>query len=368
MPRRRLVVKNKARTAGRLSLLIFALLVLVGAVIALVFTIKSCSRASSLRALPFSAQVPYAFTGSGLLYVEQNNLNYQSLVDEDDNFSITMNTASAKPFGSDSIKGVYNSRAFQLLNTEFDVEVAGELVRACSGGKYVAVFVRADDGACSLRAYDTTGAMIYRVDYDKTTLLDFGFDSPNGSLLWTAELSTSGGTPSTTVATFDLSRLSTTGIMTIQGQTAERVWFSDKSIFVACTDNLIRFDLSVCREKYRLLTYGCDMLDASMTSGGALFLLRESGFDGAVRLLRAKEGDVADAVSRVHLLPDDTVGCFVMNGSLVVVTGSQLMVYNFSGDIVESIELSPGITGAHKLSEDRIIIENDSELTLITLK
>lgn len=368
MPKRRLVIRNKARTVGRLSLLLFALLVIVGAVIASVFAVRSCSRVSSRRSLPFTSQVPYAYTGSGLLYIEANKLNYQSLIDDDDNFSVPMNTASAKPFGSDGIKGVYNSRAFQVLNTEFDVEVAGELVRACCGNKYIAVFVRAEDGTCSLRAYDTTGTMIYRVDYDRTTLLDFGFDSLNGSLLWTAELSTGSGTPSTTLTTFDLSRLSTTGIMSIQGQTAEKVWFSGRSIFVSCTDNLIRFDLSVCREKYRLLTYGCDVSDASMTSSGAVFLLREKGAGNAVRLLHAEEGDVAEAASRVHLLPEDTVACFVMNGRLVIITGSELLVRDFSGELVDSLELSPGVTGAVKLSENRVVIENGSELTLVTLK
>lgn len=368
MPKRRLVVRNKARAAGRLSLLLFALLVIIGAVIASVFAFRSCSRVSSRRSLSFTSQTPYTYTGSGLLYIEANKLNYQSLIDDDDNFSVSMNTASAKPFGSDGIKGVYNSRAFRILNTEFDVEVAGELIRACCGNKYIAVFVRAEDGTCSLRAYDTTGSMIYRVDYDRTTLLDFGFNSLDGSLLWTAELSTKSGTPSTTITTFDLSRLSTTGIMSIQGQTARKVWFSGKSIFVSCTDNLVRFDLSVCREKYRLLTYGCDVSDASMTSSGAVFLLRDGVSANAVRLLRVKEGDVPEAVSRVRLLPENTVDCFVMNGRLVIVTDSELLVRDFSGELVESLTLSPGVTGAAKLSESRIIVENGSELTLITLK
>ena len=365
----RLVFKNKKKTVGRLLILILPVLLLVGIIVGAVKLFNSCSLAASKRSLPFAASVENAYTGDGFIYMDGSELKYMSLKDEGKNYSISVSTPTAKLMGTGSIKVVYNTRALQIIGTQYDIDGSGQIEKLCCGGGFVAVCRKDDSGKRTLRAYDTTGSQCCQLDFTDTVLTDFGFESGSSSVLWTSELITTGNSITTTITIYDLGRSSTTGVISVQGQLVKDVYITGDSIFAVCTENIIRFDRRSNSEAYRLLSYGYDCVSCSFKDGRALFVLREEdGGKNSVRLLSVSEKSVANEKSSLIILPEGTLNYFAMDGRFIVAASEGLLIYNVNGERTKDVAFDHAVTSAEKLDERNILIKRGEEAMLYTLK
>ena len=304
--------KRRRKAGGRaLLLVLLALFVLAGAVLALVFGLRGCRRAASKRTLPFGADANFCYTGDGFLYLSGNVLNYLNLEEEGKNRSFPLDSTEFKLAGTEQLKVVYSASSLQVVETPFDNVFDGIVKKVDCGNKYVGAFIENEDGTHSLRVFNSAGSQCYRKDFTDRVLLDFGFEGGDSSVLWISELVTTGSAITTTITTYDLNRESTTGVISVQGQVAKKVFVTKKSIFAFCTDSVVRFDRSTNDEAYRIQCRGYECLSASASGGRMYMLLTRSGAEGIpLDVLSMREDTTAD--ENVIAITDiaDTVGCF----------------------------------------------------------
>ena len=355
------------------KIILFAILA-VGLIVGTVFLIKAFSSAVSIRSLPFANGENYAFTGNGFAYISRSCLNYYDLYDENKNYSMPVNQENAQVCAGEGITVIHNSRALQVAGTQYDIEVNGTIIKICSGANYVAVLRRGDDGSFALRAYDSTGAQCYQLDLENDILTDFGFENSASPTIWISQLVSAGNSFTTTVTTYDLSRKSVTGVFSVVDQLVKNVYITKKSIFLFCTDNIIRYDRSTNNESYRILTYGYECLSASFSGGKGWFVLRNKNVDSyIIRLLTLDEGEEAGENAYLLTLPSDTLASVVMNGSFVAVSPDSLTVYTINNvkkelAVKREEEFEIPIDAALKLSENKILLTRENEQLLYSIK
>ena len=343
--------KRRRKAGGRaLLLVLLALFVLAGAVLALVFGLRGCRRAASKRTLPFGADANFCYTGDGFLYLSGNVLNYLNLEEEGKNRSFPLDSTEFKLAGTEQLKVVYSASSLQVVETPFDNVFDGIVKKVDCGNKYVGAFIENEDGTHSLRVFNSAGSQCYRKDFTDRVLLDFGFEGGDSSVLWISELVTTGSAITTTITTYDLNRESTTGVISVQGQVAKKVFVTKKSIF-------------------RIQCRGYECLSASASGGRMYMLLTRSGAEGIpLDVLSMREDTTAD--ENVIAITDiaDTVGCFVCGGRAVNVKNNAVTVYTAKGAVAESTAFDGTITGAEKLSENSLLLILGGEVMLFTIK
>lgn len=367
MQKRRLQAKNKRKTASRLALIALGALVLVGAAIGLVLAFSKSASLSSMEALPFSAEATRLYTGSGFLYLAEGRLNYKDLSDERKNLSLsTTNASDVRLAASKSVYAIYNSSAVQIVGVDFPIEFSGTVQSVKCGVSHVAVYRQDASGNGAIQVYTAKGERTDSIELTGATLVNYGFRSAADDTLWTLTLDTSSATPVQTLTTYDLTKAATTGVITLSGELAENVSFTEKSVFAVCTGNLLRFNRTGNAQAYRVIVYGYAFVDASFTGTRPLFLFvpRESASLSSIMLLAVDEEDVASE-RRVFLqLPQNALTAVVANGKLLVYCADAVYVYSEKGTLLSSESFETPIEAAVKLDDTHMLLRRGSALYL----
>lgn len=352
---------------------IIVLCILVLAVAGLIFggikLFSSCSLSTAKRALPFSTGDNFVYTGGGFLFERDMKLLYHDLADENKSFTVELEEGGAGIAGTDKIKVVYSATSLQVVGTPYEHTFEGIIRKIVCGGKYVGAYIENADNTHSLAVYNSAGDRRHIAELGSTVLLDFGFEGGDSSAMYTSELVTTGTAVSTTVTTLDLARESITGVMSIQGELVKNVVLTSKSVFVFGTDSLIRFDRTGNTEAYRLLMRGYDCIDFSSSDGRLMFLLSRSGSENApLRVLSVKEGSSAEDSILELASSSSAAACFLMRGKVVSIEDSTVVIRSMKGEIAASIPLGQNVASASKLDESNILLIEDGNPVLFTLK
>jgi hypothetical protein len=370
--KRRVVVRDRKKTAARIAATIVILLVLAGIGALIFFKAQSCSKKLSARSLPLIASEQSCGTGDGILYVRAGQLDFYSFKDEDENFSLPLSSAPKGIVGTSGIKAVYSESTIQIIDAPFDVDPEGEIAAVRCGETFVATLSRKTAGGCLLSVYNSTGQLVHSLEYPDGRLMDFGFSEASSSTLWTMELDTDSGSPRTTITTFDISRMSSTGVIIVSGQLVEDIFFTESSIFVIGTESLIRYSASANREIYRVRIYGYRVIDRSRRDGNPVLLLLPRGVSSvteaaSVRVLTVSQKDVAGETAYTFTLPEGLLSCHLQNGSLVALTANNVYLYKPKGGYEEILPMPTGVTVSSKKLDDRhILLERSGEYVLLT--
>lgn len=223
----------------------------------------------------------------------------------------------------------------------------------------------------SLQVYDKAGTQTDQMDFPDGELMDFGFAQTQDDTLWTLEMAPAGSLPLSTLTTYNLATNHTTGVMTIQGQLVDQVWFTQNSIFFSCTNNLIRFTRTGNTEAYRLLVYGWELCDVSTAGSTPLFLYRErgaTGTSGTVKIYALPEGETASATVSAVQLPAGTLGAFLAGGNLYACTQDTLYVYSSTGKQTNAVALPRTVDRAQRLSETHLLLTGGNGLYVAALR
>lgn len=371
--KRRIVVRDRKRAAFRIAVVLLALIVLAGAAVLTVFTVKSCGVRFVTRTLPLISTDLSCGTGDGILYVRAGSLNFYDFTDEDSNFSKPLSAQPKGLVGNSAIKAVYSENMIQIVDAPFDIAPIGEITAVRLGTAHIAVLTRAEAGDETLAVYNSTGQLVYSLEYPAGRLMKFGFSEASGTTLWTMELGTDSGTPRTTITTFDLSRMSSTGVITVSGQLVEDIFFTNSSVFVIGTESLIRYSASANREIYRVQLYGYKVVDRSLSGESPVMLLLPRGTDSVkdasfVRLLSVSQKDVAEETAVTVTLPEGLVNCHLIGGQLMIQTGTKVMLYSAKAKLIDTFEMPVGTTvSTEKLDEKHILMERSGEIVLLTV-
>lgn len=368
--RRRIVVRDRRKTTLRLAFVVLCIAVLVGIAFLTVFLVKSCRVKLVLRSVPLSSGELCCGTGDGILYVKDGALNFYSYKDEDNNFSKLLSGTPEGVAGTAGVKAVWSKTAVQIIGAAFDIKPKGEIRTVRAGESHVAVLSDLPGGSSTLSVCSSSGQEIYSLGFSEGSLVDFGFSEASGKTLWTMELVLGGGSPGTVITTYDLSRMSATGVINVTGQLVEDVIFTDSSVFVIGTESLVRYTAAGNREVFRVQLHGYRVADHSMDGDNLLVLLvpRNSGSYSTVRVLSVAQKDVPGETALTLTLGDGVIGCHLIGGRIIAESDASVTLYDKKGKSVETLGLPVGSTlKAVKLDDKHILLERSGEFDLLNV-
>ncbi|MBO4385049.1 MAG: hypothetical protein J5854_06490 [Clostridia bacterium] len=368
--RRRIVIRDSKKTALRLAFVVLILIATAGLAVFLALSLKSCGTKLSIRTMPLQSSELSEGTGDGLLYVRDGMLNFYNYKDENGNFAKYLSGTPTGIAGTDGIKAVWSENSVQIIDAPFDIAPGGRIKALRAGSMHVAVCIKKNNGDETVTVYNSAGQQVWELEFAEGSLVDFGFSEVSGRTLWTMELSVNSGSPRTTITTYDLSRMSATGVINVAGQLVERVCFTGSSVFVIGTETLVRYSSSTNREIYRVQLHGFRVTDIAMDGANLRLLLmpRNGGSASTVRILTVEQKDVANESALTLTLDDGLVSCHLLGGNLIAVWDGTVRLYDKKGKTVETLSLPVGSTLASKKLDDKhILLERSGEFDLLTL-
>lgn len=318
-----------------------------------------------LHELPFSGGVQYGYTGEGFYYLQGTQLSYVDDDNSDKNIRRNVNTPEVELVVSSDITLIYSTNAVRLLTSDKSIEIAGgRILDVKCGNKYIAVMRENTDRTATLLIYDQYSEQVDSIDFGDAYAVDFGFDSSKGELLWTIDIDTDSTQPISTLTTYDLDKRTTSGIITVVNQLIDRVEFTENSIYIIGTGQLIRYDRLRNSESYRAACFGRVLYDCSLTQSKPLFLFVDSNTEKIRRiaLYTMTDDAVGSATTRLMTIPEEAIGVFAMGGRPVVVTSENVYIYKTNGQLDETKRFDSPIVGAVKLTDNMLLIERDGRL------
>jgi hypothetical protein len=355
-PRRK---KKKKRN----STLIFSMITLGLLAVALVvyqFIFNRQEATVSMDITPISSSATYINTGDGLLYHTDGQIHFYHLTDNKKNYTYGMGASDIRMSGSASMTVVFNQSQLQVVGEKTPLSFTGSVEEVECGTNHLALLRQAEDGAESVLIITRAGEQIADLSYSDQCIIDFGFYSTTSEMLWIQTLSVGTGTPMTTISTYDLNKREVTGMIHVQGQLVDEIYITPNSMFVVCTNQIIRFIHAGNKEIYRTMIYGYEVLDFSFASGTPTFLLTTRGGDfHTVRILTLAEGSSPSPVETTLQLPTEGVSAFIMGSRLAVASREKLLTYTIKGKLSSTLTFEQSIDTAVKLTDAKLLLSSN---------
>lgn len=346
--------KKKRVRLPRLLLVGGVVLALLSGAVFLCLKLLAGTGKAQAAALPFLAGENYAFTGTGFLYQHDGKLLYHGL----DDASREVRTLEGDAFniaGGKSIAVIYHETAMKIVGVAEPIEFAGTTLKVRCGSAHAGVLFQDAQGQLCLQVYNAAGELRDEQLFTSQALLDFGFSPGENEALWTLDMDTAGEIPASTIKLYNMDKDSITGVFSVQNQTVDKVLITERSVFVAGTNYLIRYGGS--SEAYRLLTYGYSLLDFSPEGPAFLYVPRgQEGFS-PVRLMLLAQEDIANETLYDISLPADALCAFLYNSSPVAVTPNAVTIYKATGAVSSVVPLEEPVVAAWKLDNGRVLLE-----------
>ena len=356
-PSRKKKKKKKNRT------LLFSMITLGALGIALVifqFVFNKQAETVSMDITPISTTSTYINTGDGLLYQTDGQIHFYHLTDSKKNYTYGMGASDIRMSGSESMTVVFNKAQLQVVGEKTPLTFTGSVEEVECGTGHLAVLQAAEDGSESVLVITRSGEQIDDLPFADQSIIDFGFYKTDNEMLWIETLNVSTGTPMTTISTYDLSKKEVTGLIHVQNQLVNDVFITPNSMFVVCTNQIIRYIHAGNKEIYRTMIYGYEALDFSFASGTPTFLLTTRGGDfHAVRILTLAEDAEPSPVETTLQLPTEGVSAFIMGSKLAVASREQLFTYTLKGKLSSTASFEQPIDAAVKLTDSKLLLSSN---------
>ncbi len=354
-PRRKKKKKN--------STLIFSVITLGVLGIGLVifqFIFNKQEATVSMDITPISTTSTYINTGDGLLYQTDGQIHFYHLTDSKKNYTYGTGASNIRMSGSESMTVVFNQSQLQVVGEKTPLTFTGVVEEVECGTKHLAVMRQAEDGAESVLIVTKSGDQIEDLAYPDQCIVDFGFYTTTNEMLWIEMLNVSAGTPMTTIVTYDLSKQQVTGMIHVQNQLVNDIYITPNSMFVVCTNQIIRYIHAGNKEIYRTMIYGYEVLDFSYASGTPTFLLTTRGGDfHTVRILTLAEDAAPAPVETTLQLPVEGVSAFIMGSRLSVASREQLFTYTIKGKLSATATFQQPVDAVVKLTDNKLLLSSN---------
>ena len=356
-PSRKKKKKKKNRT------LLFSMITLGALGIALVifqFVFNKQAETVSMDITPISTTSTYINTGDGLLYQTDGQIHFYHLTDSKKNYTYGMGASDIRMSGSESMTVVFNKAQLQVVGEKTPLTFTGSVEEVECGTGHLAVLQAAEDGSESVLIITRSGEQIDDLPFADQSIIDFGFYKTDNEMLWIETLNVSTGTPMTTISTYDLSKKEVTGLIHVQNQLVNDVFITPNSMFVVCTNQIIRYIHAGNKEIYRTMIYGYEALDFSFASGTPTFLLTTRVGDfHAVRILTLAADAEPSPVETTLQLPTEGVSAFIMGSKLAVASREQLFTYTLKGKLSSTATFEQPIDAAVKLTDSKLLLSSN---------
>ncbi len=314
----------------------------------------------SMDITPISTTSTYISTGDGLLYQTDGQIHFYHLTDNKKNYTYGMGASNIRMSGSESMTVVFNESQLQVVGEKTPLTFTGVVEEVECGTKHLAVLRKAEDGTESVIVVNKSGEQIADLPFADQCIVDFGFYTTANEMLWIETLNVSTGMPMTTISTYDLNKQEVTGLIHVQNQLVNDIYITPSSMFVVCTNQIIRYIHEGNKEIYRTMIYGYEVLDFSFASGTPTFLLTTRGGDfHTVRIMTLAEADAPALVETTLQLPAEGVSAFIMGSRLSVASREQLFTYTTKGKLSATATFEQPIDAAIKLTDAKLLLSSN---------
>lgn len=352
--------KKKKKKNNTLIFSVITLGVLGIGLVIFQFIFNKQAETVSMDITPISTTSTYISTGDGLLYQTDGQIHFYHLTDTKKNYTYGTGASNIRMSGSESMTVVFNESQLQVVGEQTPLTFTGYVEEVECGTKHLAVMRKAEDGAESVLIITKTGEQIADLSYADQCIVDFGFYSTANEMLWIETLNVATGSPMTTISTYDLSKNEVTGMIHVQNQLVNDIFITPNSMFVVCTNQIIRYIHEGNKEIYRTTIYGYEVLDFSFASGTPTFLLTTRGGDfHTVRILTLTEDAEPAPVETTLQLPAEGVSAFIMGNRLSVASREQLFTYTIKGKLSATATFAQPIDTAIKITDSKLLLSSN---------
>ena len=313
--------------------------------------------------LIIQANMDYNVSGGYLTYASSTELIQVNTADTKKSLVTNLPTA-IDGFGvSSAITAVYAGSSLQLRN--FPTLTLNGIIRGVACGQSHCAALRTSDvtGLDSIVVFNASAEAVSEpIDFAESKVINFGFETGHGrELLWVICVNTQASLPVTTVRLYDYNN---NGAMTyypsFYEQSIERVYFTENSVFLVGTEDIIRYNLDSSRERYRVGIYGKDVLDVAESGGTVRFLLKPRSSDNEHILysLALAEADAPNTTMLTVYVGENIVNAFLQSSGIRIVTRTRMISYTYAGKNTPSadIELDFPADVAIKLNESSFLL------------
>ena len=140
----------------------------------------------------------------------------------------------------------------------FNDRMSAEVLFGAIGQSYITVSLRgASDTDSSLVVMNHNGVQIEQLELSDLYVMDAGFFSSNGSLMWVLSLDVAGNAPITNLATYEPGRMST-GALELSDQVVYRVYSHNNNLMLVDTSTVTCYNYKCVEQKdiSSILVYG----------------------------------------------------------------------------------------------------------------
>ena len=369
-PRQGGAVKRKKKKKRQSKTLVFSLVImfLVGGAVGVYTLIFNKTQSTvSMAETPIATSSTYWNTGDGILYQTDGQIHFYHLTDQKKNYTYGTAASDIRMAGSSKMTAVYNDFSMQIIGRKQPVEFSGTVLALECGMSHVAVLQKDAEGADAVIVLTEDGKEIdqKRADADQY-IVDFGFYTTTSEMLWIETLSINAGTPTTTITTYDVEKKTTSGVMQIQSQLVDRLYFTKDSIFVVGTNQIIRYTHDN-KEIYRTTVYGYRVIDYTLADTPTFLMTPRGGDMHSVKMLTLAEDTEPDLTETYLQLPTEGVAAYMMNGTLVVVSREKVYTYTLKGKLSKEASFEQPVDDAAKLTERVLMLSSNGIYYLTTM-
>lgn len=354
--------KGSIFSSRGVKFLILTLIITVVVIYLAINVINYTKSAGTYEAFADIQNEEFIYNGKGFIEYSNGYLNYYDLNNrkKDTKTYVGLVSEGLNIACGSGIEVIYTNGSIYFPDVKITIDIEEGLIQSCKcGANYVAALIEGDDGT-RIEIYNSVGNKIKEIPIYENLLVNFGFESESSTTFYTEELSTIAEDSVVTITIYDLEKGSKNGLITVYGMLVDEVIFTDDSIFVVGTKNIIRYDRKTNKEVYRVLIYGYSYESVSEVKKGKLaFILTEvdSQNSNYIKLLTLNEGENANATAYVIPLSDDVIYYTSMHGNVLAVGNNTVTILNSSGQIEKTTDFEFDISFAKKVNEDSLIIK-----------
>ncbi|MEZ4508967.1 MAG: hypothetical protein R2881_04770 [Eubacteriales bacterium] len=352
--------KKKKKKNNTLLFSVITLGLLGIALVVFQFIFNKQEATVSMEMTPISTASTYINTGDGLLYQTDGQIHFYHLNDNKKNYTYGMGASNIRMSGSEHMTVVFNEAQMQVVGEKTPLTFKGSILEVECGEGFLAVLLQTEDGSESLLIITKDGEQIDDLSFGDQCFIDFGFYTASAEMLWIETLNVNTGAPMTTISTYDLSKQEVTGMIHVQNQLVDKIYITPNSMFVICTNQIIRYIHEGNKEIYRTMIYGYEVLDFSNSSGTPTFLLTPRGGDfHNVRIMTLEEGSAPEPVETTLQIPAEGVSAFITGSRLSVASREQLFTYTLKGKLSATATFEQPIDEAVKLTDAKMLLSSN---------
>lgn len=307
--------------------------------------------------------------GDGFVYYDGSSV---TRMDSDGNILWSCRISAGAEFHA-SASGVaaWNGSMLTLIDMErgtttYSSDQGVKIISARVGSKYAAVLTE-EEGASGITVMEKDGRVVYEVELDQLTAVDYGFYS-SGAQLWVMALDTTGSVPTCEITTYSPRSMSIVGQISDMEQLMYNVTFQSSSVNCTGVTYYKAYDYNGREiESRRKLVYGWYLISSGKGENPMLAFVPTGQTDGVDKIqdLRMMQGS-SDRI--VHM--PFTCSSVIAHGNKVYgfASDGHIMVASPNSQKVNAYQMPFYIDRVHGITDSGVaVISSGNTLYLLSV-